>query len=45
MGNCRRKSESEAQAGVMEKGKALFESMVDGCAAFLEWWRRVPARA
>ena len=28
-----------------DKGKALFESMVDGCAAFLEWWKRVPARA
>ena len=28
-----------------DKGKALFESMVDGCAAFLEWWKRVPPRS
>ncbi len=34
----------DAREASAEKGRALFESMVEGCAAFLEWWKDVPPR-
>jgi creatinine amidohydrolase len=34
----------DARQASAEKGRALFEAMVEGCAAFLEWFKGVPAR-
>ncbi len=35
----------DAREASAEKGRALFESMVEGCTAFLEWWKGVPSTA
>lgn len=34
----------DATEASAEKGKPIFDSMVDGCAAFVEWYKDIPAK-
>jgi creatinine amidohydrolase/Fe(II)-dependent formamide hydrolase-like protein len=33
----------DATEASAEKGKLIFESMVDGCAEFVQWYKDIPA--
>ena len=34
----------DATEASAEKGKLVFDSMVDGCTAFVEWYKEIPAK-